>query len=69
MFELRLVAEYAIDKASAIRALYWYQHLNTSDYSYAGMQYGTITSVMPTNEQAPRYNVNVIGLSYTYHWQ
>lgn len=69
MFELRLVGEYAIDKASAIRALYWYQHLNTSDYSYAGMQYGTITSVMPTNEQAPRYNVNVIGLSYIYHWQ
>jgi hypothetical protein len=69
MFELRLVAEYAIDKSSALRGLYWYQHLNTSDYSYAGMQYGTITSVMPTNEQAPRYNVNVIGLSYIYRWQ
>ena len=28
-----------------------------------------ITSVIPTNEQAPRYNVNVIGLSYIYKWQ
>ena len=40
-----------------------------TDYAYDGMQYGTITSVMPTNEQAPDYNVSVVGLSYVYRWQ
>ena len=24
---------------------------------------------MPTNEQAPDYNVSVVGLSYIYRWQ
>jgi hypothetical protein len=33
------------------------------------MQFGTITSVIPTNEQAPNYKVHVIGVSYIYRWQ
>jgi hypothetical protein len=32
------------------------------------MQYGTIT-VIPTSQQAPNYNVNVIGLTYVRHRQ
>jgi len=68
-FEVRLAAEYAINKASAIRGLYWYQHLNSTDFAYDGMQYGTITSVIPTNEVSPHYNVHVVGLSYIYRWQ
>ncbi len=33
------------------------------------MQYGTVTAVMPTNEQSPNYNVSVVGVSYIYRWQ
>ena len=69
LFGLRIAGQYAIDKASAVRLAYWYQHLSSSDYAYDGMQYGTITSVMPTNQQAPSYNVSVIGLSYLYQWR
>jgi len=68
-FELRLNGEYAIDRASSVRLLYWYQHLTNSDYVYDGMQYGTVTSVMPTNQQPFHYNVNVVALSYLYRWQ
>jgi MtrB/PioB family decaheme-associated outer membrane protein len=68
-FELRLGGQYVIDKASALRVLYWYQHLKSSDYIYDGMQFGTLTNVIPTNEQPFNYNVHVIGISYVYTWQ
>lgn len=69
LFELRIGGQYALDKASAVRVFYLFQRLTSNDYAYDGMQYGTITSVMPTNQQAPSYNVSVIGVSYVYHWQ
>lgn len=67
--DLRLSAQYALDRNSAIRLLYWYEHLRSNDYVYAGMQFGTLTNVMPTNEQPFHYDVHVIGLSYLYRWQ
>ncbi len=67
--DVRLAAQYAIDKASAVRVLYWFSHLDSSDYVYDGMQFGTLTNVMPTNEQPFHYNVHVIGVSYIYRWQ
>jgi hypothetical protein len=69
MIELQIAAQYTIDKHSAIRAFYWWQKLDVTDYMYDGMQFGTITSVMPTNETAPNYNVSVVGISYVYRWQ
>jgi MtrB/PioB family decaheme-associated outer membrane protein len=67
--ELRLVGQYAIDKVSSVRVGYMYGRLRQTDYAYDGTQYGTITSVMPTNQTTQNYNVSVIGLSYLYKWQ
>ncbi|HET9669375.1 MAG TPA: MtrB/PioB family decaheme-associated outer membrane protein [Casimicrobiaceae bacterium] len=67
--DLRLAAQYALDRNSAIRLLYWYEHLRSNDYIYAGMQFGSLTNVIPTNEQPFHYNVHVIGVSYIYRWQ
>jgi len=69
LFEFRITGQYALDKKSALKLFYWYQHLSSSDFAYDGMQYGTITSVMPTNQTSPSYNVSVVGLSYIYTWQ
>lgn len=69
LIEIQIAGQYAIDKQSAIRAFFWWQKLRVDDYAYAGTQYGTITSVMPTNEQVPDYNVSVVGLSYVYRWR
>jgi MtrB/PioB family decaheme-associated outer membrane protein len=69
LIELRLGGQYTIDKASAVRVLYWYQHLKSNDYVYDGMQFGTLTNVIPTNEQPFNYNVHVVGVSYIYRWQ
>ena len=67
--ELRLIAQYNIDKKSSVRFMYMWGQLHSTDYAYDGTQYGTITSVMPTNQTAPNYNVSVFGLSYVYNWQ
>ena len=67
--DLRLAAQYALTRNSAIRLLYWFEHLRSNDYVYDGMQFGSLTNVMPTNEQPFHYNVHVIGLSYLYRWQ
>ena len=67
--ELKLTGQYAIDNVSAVRLLYWFQRLRSTDYAFDGMQFGTITSVIPTNEQSPNYKVHVVGVSYIYRWQ
>jgi MtrB/PioB family decaheme-associated outer membrane protein len=67
--DLRLAAQYALDRNSAIRLLYWYEHLRSNDYIYAGMQFGSLANVIPTNEQPFHYNIHVIGVSYIYRWQ
>ena len=67
--ELRLIAQYNIDKKSAVRFMYMFGQLHSTDYAYDGTQYGTITSVMPTNQTAPDYSVSVFGLSYVYSFQ
>jgi hypothetical protein len=67
--ELRLLAQYHIDKKSMVRFMYMWGQLHSTDYVYDGTQYGTISSVMPTDQTAPNYNVSVFGLSYVYNWQ
>ena len=69
LFEARLSGQYSIDKASAVRLTYWYQHLKSNDYVYDGLQFGSLTNVMPTNQQPFNYNVHVVGFSYVYRWQ
>lgn len=68
-FELRFDTKWLLDKSSDLRAYYWYSHLTTTDYIYDGMQFGTLTAVMPTLEKPPSYTVNQVGLVYSYHWQ
>ena len=65
MVQLRLAGSYKIDKASRVIAQYVYQHLKSSDYFYNAYQYGsTPSSLLPTNQQAPSYTVNAVGIAY-----
>jgi hypothetical protein len=69
LLELQLAGQYKIDNRSMIRMFYGWHRLRVTDYAYDGMQYGSLTGIMPTNEQAPNYNVSVVGLSYILRWQ
>jgi MtrB/PioB family decaheme-associated outer membrane protein len=63
---VRPSATYAITKSAALQGFYWFQQLKASDWAYLGLQYGTGTNYMPTNEKAPSYTVNVAGLSLNW---
>jgi MtrB/PioB family decaheme-associated outer membrane protein len=64
--ELKLSGRYTIDKSQAVRVGYSYWHMKSTDYAYDGMQYGGLSNVLPTNEQAPNYSVSAVGVSYIY---
>jgi MtrB/PioB family decaheme-associated outer membrane protein len=59
-------ATYAISKSASLQGFYWFQKLMASDWQYLGLQYGTGTNYLPTNERAPSYSVNVAGLSLNW---
>jgi len=59
-------ATYAISKSASLQGFYWYQKLMASDWIYQGLQYGTGTNYLPTNEKAPSYSTNVAGLSLNW---
>lgn len=63
----RLSGVYQPDKKSKVNVGWLFQHLKADDFYYNGLQYGsTPTSVLPTNQQAPSYNVNVLYANYIY---
>lgn len=67
--ELRINGKYALDKQSAIRVGYSYQRLKTTDYAYDGMQFGSVTTVLPTSEQAPNYTTQSVAVAYIYSFK
>jgi hypothetical protein len=60
---IRLVADYAIDKQKTLRFGYVYARLRSVDWAYDGMQYGDIAVVLPSNEKSPNYSVHAFGVS------
>ena len=64
---LKLGGIYQLDKNSKVGLMYWYQHLYSNDFYYNAYQYGSApTTVMPSNQTSPSYNVNVFAVNYTY---
>ena len=47
-----------------MRLAYAYLRMRSDDPAYEGMQFGSVSTVLPTNEQAFKYSVNVFGVSY-----
>jgi MtrB/PioB family decaheme-associated outer membrane protein len=67
MSQLKLTGAYQVDKKTKVMLRYVYQHLASSDYYYNGYQYGTSPSgLMPTNQQAPNYNVNAVAATLVH---
>jgi MtrB/PioB family decaheme-associated outer membrane protein len=65
--QFKLSSTYTLDKSSKVSVGYLYQHLNSNDYYYNGLQLGSNPSgLMPTNQQSGGYSVNLLALSYIY---
>jgi len=69
VFTFKLNGKYTVDKHSAARFGYMYQHLTSSNWFYQALQAGsTATGIMPTNEKAPNYSLHTIGAAYVYNF-
>ncbi|MFI5178196.1 MAG: MtrB/PioB family outer membrane beta-barrel protein, partial [Vicinamibacterales bacterium] len=66
--ELRLGGTYALGKGQSLRVAYAYLHMTSADWAYEGMQFGSLNSILPSNEQPFHYSVNVIGVSYVLNF-
>jgi MtrB/PioB family decaheme-associated outer membrane protein len=67
MFQFKLNGTYTLDKTSKLALGYLYRNLRSEDFYYNGLQNGfTPTSVLPTNQTAPSYAVNMVWASYIY---
>jgi len=68
ILEIRLRAQFALSRASQLNLLAAYQRLKSSDFAYDGMQFGTGTEQLPTNEQPYSYSTAVFGISYVHRF-
>jgi len=69
MLQLKLAGSYKVDKASKVKMGYLFQHLKSSDFFYNAYQYGsTPATLLPTNQQAPSYSINVVTATYVYNF-
>ena len=59
-------AAYVFKKRTTLKAFYLFQKMMSTDWAYLGMQYGTGTNYLPSNEKAPNYAVSAGGLSLVY---
>ena len=67
MTSLKLTGTYEVDKKSKIAMMYLYQNLRSNDWMYNIYQMNlTPTTVMPTNETAGSYSVNMVSATYIY---
>jgi hypothetical protein len=70
MIQFKLNGTYQLDKTSKLALGYLFRRLNADDFYYNGLQLNnTPTSVLPTNQQAPSYSVNMVFASYIYSFK
>lgn len=70
LIQFKFTGGYQLSKPSKVVIGYTYQHLHSSDYYYNAYQYGfTPTSLLPTNQQAPNYDVHVVFVAYNYSFR
>ncbi len=66
---IKFTGLYTVDKSSKVSIGYVFQKQAVTDYYYNGYQNGyTASGVLPTNEQAPNYAVNMVTVSYIYNF-
>lgn len=69
MTQLKLTGAYQVDKSSKVMVSYIYQLLNAADYYYNGYQTGATTNtLLPTNQQAGAYSINLVTVAYVYNF-
>jgi MtrB/PioB family decaheme-associated outer membrane protein len=63
-YEVRMNGRYAVTPTQALHLAYTYMRMTSADWAYEGMQFGSMSGVLPSNEQPFNYSVHVFGVSY-----
>jgi MtrB/PioB family decaheme-associated outer membrane protein len=67
LFQVRLAGTYALTRSSKVQLGVLHQRLKSDDFYYNGLQNGfTPTGLLPSNQTAPNYSLNVVYASYLY---
>jgi MtrB/PioB family decaheme-associated outer membrane protein len=70
MMQFKLNGTYQLEKNMKLALGYLYRNLRSNDFYYNGLQYGyTPSSVLPTNQTAPSYHVNMVFTSFIYSFK
>jgi hypothetical protein len=70
VIQFKLNGTYKLDKNMKIGLGYLYRRLKADDFYYNGLQNTfTPTGVIPTNQQAPNYAVNMVFASFIYSFK
>ena len=67
---LKMTGNYRLDKTSAVRVGYSYNHMKVVDWQMADMSIGGgLTGILPSNEKAPNYTVQTVSAVYIYSFK
>lgn len=67
LFRVNVAGLYQLTRSSKVSLGVLHQRLKSDDFYYNGLQSGfTPTGVLPTNQSAPNYSLNVVYASYIY---
>ena len=70
MIQLKLTGNYQVDKTTKLNLSYLHRNLRSDDFYYNALQYGyTPTGLLPSNQTAPNYAVNMVFASLTYSFK
>jgi hypothetical protein len=62
--EVRLGARVTLDGRQSLRVGYSFLRMKSNDPAYEGMQFGSLSGVLPTSEQPFNYKVSIVGIGY-----
>jgi MtrB/PioB family decaheme-associated outer membrane protein len=68
MDSVRLRASYDVSDRLTVAAAWTWEEYDTSDWQIEGVQPATIRNVLSMSPDPYRYDINVIGLSFSYHF-
>jgi len=64
----KLYAAYKLRDNLTLKGTYWYQKLDSTNWSYDGVAVDTVSNLLALGQTSPNYNVNVVMMSLRYQF-
>lgn len=64
----KLYAAYKLRDNLTLKGTYWYQKLDSTNWSYDGVAVDTVSNLLALGQTSPNYSVNVVMMSLRYQF-